>query len=496
MSAAAVTMIRFLCLLGFALTVSGPGNGRAAEQERRLLFFGDVMLSREVAREIDRRGGVSPWSFMEEAGEKQGKADFSMINFEGAVDDPADAGEGCREAKGPCFAVPHTALSFLKPAHMTAAGLANNHTADLGDAGRARTKKALAEAGVDPLDFDDSPGFVRIGERSIAIVVLSLIPGRDGKADAVPSFEAERKMRLARTLADWVVVSVHWGVELRDWPHKTQYRAAEWLVGQGADLIIGHHPHVVSLPECVQGRPVFYSLGNHVFDQKYPRSKEGLIADCRVIERDGGMLSCSGLETRTPTGSSFPRLAGPSYGARAALERCTVPARGGLSVNGRRLSPWTEPGRLKGDAMVIEGRARGQKPWRVAGRKILSAEAGALEAGKPPVLFTVERHFSPIDKENSPRPYVYAVEDRGLAARWRGTALAWPLIDARLMPEEEDSSTMLVCALHRSDSFLQMDPDAEGTRTAVYRWNGFGFSGEQDEDSEARCRDMYRESAR
>lgn len=205
------------------------------------------------------------------------------------------------------------------------------------------------------------------------------------------------------------------------------------------------------------------------------------------------MLSCFALETRTPTRSSFPQLAGPSVKAEAVLEGCRVPAKGGFSLNGRRLFPWTESGRLKSDALVIEGRALGQKFWRVAGRKILSVQAGLLDPEKPPYLFTVERHFSPMDKEHSPRPYVYDVGDRGLIARWRGTALAWPLIDARLMPESDTSKTMLLCALHRADSFLLMNPANTNTRTAVYRWNGFGFSGVNDETVMTRCKAMYAE---
>ena len=66
-----------------------------------------------------------------------------------------------------------------------------------------------------------------------------------------------------------------------------QQQQARWLVEHGADLIVGHHPHVVQAPACVEGRPVFFSLGNHLFDQKYAETKDGLIADCSV---HGGRL--------------------------------------------------------------------------------------------------------------------------------------------------------------------------------------------------------------
>jgi poly-gamma-glutamate synthesis protein (capsule biosynthesis protein) len=102
------------------------------------------------------------------------------------------------------------------------------------------------------------------------------------------------------------------------------------------------------------------------------------------------------------------------------------------------------------------------------------------------MLFTVERHPSPIDGEDGPRPYVYDVTPHGLVARWRGSALAWPLLDATLMTGEDGRA--YVCALHRSDSFIMLDgPDRAPLRTQVYAWNGFGFSGVTDGELTKRC---------
>ena len=91
--------------------------------------------------------------------------------------------------------------------------------------------------------------------------------------------------------------------------------------------------------------------------------------------------------------------------------------------------------------------------------------------GTEPLLVSLERHPSSIDNELGLRPYVYAVGPGGLVARWRGSALAWPLLDAIT------TSDGVVCALHRDDSFLLADPETKGTRIAAYRWNGFGFTG-------------------
>ena len=82
------------------------------------------------------------------------------------------------------------------------------------------------------------------------------------------------------------------------------------------------------------------------------------------------------------------------------------------------------------------------------------------------------------------RPYVYEVRAGGLLARWRGSALAWPLLDAALLPGGDG----LLCALHRRDSFLELRPGSTGVRTAAYRWQGFGFAGVEDPEVLERCR--------
>ena len=108
---------------------------------------------------------------------------------------------------------------------------------------------------------------------------------------------------------------------------------------------------------------------------------------------------------------------------------------------------------------------------------------------KPQLLLSLERRASPIDSERDPRPYVYEVGPHGFIARWRGSALAWPLLDARLLPR----SSSVLCALHRHDSFLMLSPQSKGTRVAAYRWNGFGFDGIADEGINSACRDLWGE---
>mgnify|MGYP003322473107 CR=1 FL=1 len=77
---------------------------------------------------------------------------------------------------------------------------------------------------------------------------------------------------------DCIVCILHWGVEFQALPIPQQRREAALLINAGSDALVGHHPHVCEPLEFLQGRPVFYSLGNFVFDQHLPEACVGQIA--------------------------------------------------------------------------------------------------------------------------------------------------------------------------------------------------------------------------
>lgn len=454
-AAAAVALV---CLMaaGAALARTRP--------RARLLFAGDVMLSRQVRLERERTGR-EPWDSLAPL---LASADWAGANLEGAVGPDSS----CAAADPSlCFAMDEDAPARLAAAGFDAVSVENNHAADLGGAGRARTLRALARAGVLGADFEGSPRFVRVGDVTVAIVAVTLVPGSDGRVQAIPSLAVAQRLRLARSLANVVVASVHWGTELQDWPNAAQRMAAEWLVDHGADVVVGHHPHVVQQPECVHGRPVFFSLGNHVFDQRYPQTKEGLVADCEV---GGRHVRCGGVRTRAMRGSAVPVVAGRL--PEAALAGCAAPVHPSLTYAGWTLRPeaWS-PATADSGGVVIEAWRGGELRWRTRRVALVAVSPGVTSGDGRTFLLSLERHRSDMDGEIAVRPHVYELGDDGLVARWRGTALAWPLLDAVV------DSAGNVCALHRGDSFVRIDPSTTETRTMRYRWNGFGFSAVRDE---------------
>lgn len=94
-----------------------------------------------------------------------------------------------------------------------------------------------------------------------------------------------------------------------------------------------------------------------------------------------------------------------------------------------------------------------------------------------------------MDGEIGPRPYIYELSPNGFIARWRGSALAWPLLDALISPQDGS----VLCGLHRGDSFVMPDKNNKSLRVQAYRWNGFGFSGEDDSVICESCKHLFQE---
>ncbi len=300
-----------LLILALLVTAVVAGRERHTIDTVRLLFTGDILLSREVEVELQHRK-VSPWTNFTGLFRD---ADWVGGNFEGAL----GTGSRCIVKNSPCFATPESSVQLLKQAGFHGVTIENNHAGDLGRAGREHTRTLFQQAGLMTLDFDNSPQLLRLGQTTIAFLAITTIPAADGRVQQVPSADVAEKLGLARQQANVVVVSIHWGAEFLRIPDSSQQTQARWLVEHGADLIVGHHPHVIQSPECVEGKPVFFSLGNHVFDEVYPTTKEGLIADCRL---QNGRMRCHGIRTRTERGTSIPTLVAHDHTVNAVLGGC------------------------------------------------------------------------------------------------------------------------------------------------------------------------------
>jgi hypothetical protein len=247
------------------------------------------------------------------------RGDLVTGNLETALSDRAAA--KCGDGRDGCYAfrAPPSSAHALRRAGFTLLNLANNHTRDAGDAGLADTEAALAAAG---LAHTGAPGQIRVVEAAhgVRIAVVGFAP-YPWAADLLDVPAAERLVRAAAARADLVVVEMHAGAEGTAYQHVG--RGSETYLGErrgdpaafahavinaGADLVVGHGPHLLRALEWYRGRLIAYSLGNFASHRNFALDGPlGVSAVLRVrLHSDGtwagGRLVPVRLEgTGTPT---------------------------------------------------------------------------------------------------------------------------------------------------------------------------------------------------
>jgi poly-gamma-glutamate synthesis protein (capsule biosynthesis protein) len=193
-----------------------------------------------------------------------------------------------------------------------------------------------------------------------------------------------------------------------------------------------------------------------------------------------GQYQCEGIITHTRHNSYYPEKADSVYYKSAPLPLREKT----LSINNYNLKPVSVSvnGQPK---LILEAYQKGKRVWSTHPMPIITLAASKFD-GEHEYLFALEKHYSNLDGETVPRPYVYDIDNKGLFAKWRGSALAWPLLDAVLSP----SNSKMLCALHSGDSFIKPDTTVTNTRISVYQWNGFGFKGMNDSTICESCRKL------
>jgi hypothetical protein len=231
---------------------------------------GDVMMgSTFPAPRLPRQGGKS---LLAEAAPFFKRADIAMGNLEGPLTDGDTPLKRPKEGKSYLFRTPPSYAHNLKNAGISMVSLANNHARDFGAEGVASTKRALERAGV---SFSSKGGEVaEFTVRDATVGIVSLSFGAPPRSIVYPAAALEEISRLAGRY-DILILSIHAGAEGRgalhvapgmerflNEPRGDLVRFAHDAIDRGADLIIGHGPHVPRALELYHGRLIAYSLGN------------------------------------------------------------------------------------------------------------------------------------------------------------------------------------------------------------------------------------------
>ncbi|HAK59558.1 MAG TPA: hypothetical protein DCO77_04135 [Nitrospiraceae bacterium] len=277
---------------------------------------GDVMMHRSIQKAIAKNKNnydllfskVSPYL---------GAADITFANLETPVDHKSAA------SGYPRFNAKPALLTSLKKAGVDVVSVANNHVMDKGVKGLERTLENIAKAGIvytgagstkkkaAEIPYLEAGGF-RVAFLGYTYTSNRKLPPKKASAPGVNLLRMKSKRDLSRAVkhvkearktADLVVVSLHWGVEYKKNPTTWQKKAAVELVEAGADIILGHHPHVlqpVVRHTAKDGRQgvIAYSLGNFISSQNYGVSYknrkhsradrgDGIILTIGVVKKEG-----------------------------------------------------------------------------------------------------------------------------------------------------------------------------------------------------------------
>lgn len=238
-----------------------------------LVFGGDIMLSRTVNQKMVAYKNYN-WP-LEKIASLFNEADLAIANLESPflLDSKYEVLTGSFSFKADPKSI--TALSL---AGFDILSLANNHILNQGVKGLKDTYKILEEAGIAYVGTKDARVVIK-DSKNIRFAFLaysydstsSLVSGLDAKQLALDIKEA-------RARADVVIVLMHAGTEYSREPNWQQKEFARLAINDGADLVVGHHPHWPQIIEDYQGKKIIYSLGNLVFDQMWSKeTSEGLV---------------------------------------------------------------------------------------------------------------------------------------------------------------------------------------------------------------------------
>lgn len=270
-----------------------PAPAEAAPRPIRLTLVGDIMLGGSAAEFMQRRG--HGYAFDGVAGELA-RADALFGNLEGPL---TDGGEAFPDKRYLFRTPPARVAPALARAGFDVVSLANNHTLDYGATGLYDTLDALYDAGIHAVGAGPDlararrPAIIERDGHRIGFLAYSNTfpeefwaqPGRPGTAFG-HLHHIRADVTALRERVDTVVVSFHWGREATTELRPYQPLLARAAIDAGADIVAGHHPHVLQGVERYGDGIILYSLGNFTFGSYSEKARTSAIAHV-TLDNDG-----------------------------------------------------------------------------------------------------------------------------------------------------------------------------------------------------------------
>jgi len=292
------------------IEIISPSKETSIVEEKKpikVILVGDIMLDRGVEYMIEREGdGDFRFPFLKVVDYLK-EADIVFGNLEGVISD-----KGIKAGSIYSFRANPKAIEGLSFAGFNVLSLANNHALDYTREALEDCLTKLSNAGIDYVGagFNEkeaySPlikevnGLTGSSQVKIAFLAYTNLGPEIWKAAGENSgiawisennFETIKEdVKLAKEKADILIVSLHAGEEYQKEPTQFQIEFSKMVIEAGADLIVGHHPHIIQKNEKYKTGYIFYSLGNFIFDQSFSEETmrgqilEVLIKDKKIKE--------------------------------------------------------------------------------------------------------------------------------------------------------------------------------------------------------------------
>jgi poly-gamma-glutamate synthesis protein (capsule biosynthesis protein) len=240
-------------------------------------------------------------------------ADVAFVNLESPLSDT-----GTRNAaKDVTFRGRPALVAGLTSAGVDVVSLANNHALDWGPAALLDTIARLQAAGIahagagadlsaarEPALLDTPAGTVAV--LAFTDIIPAGFPAGSERAGVSPVRPDRERLladiRAAAGVADWVIVSFHWGIEYEGYAGGSQRELAHQAVDAGADLVLGHHPHVLQGFELYKDRLIAYSLGDFVFDHYSRATGEAVVLQVELVPEGPPTFTLTPVYLENPYG--------------------------------------------------------------------------------------------------------------------------------------------------------------------------------------------------
>jgi poly-gamma-glutamate capsule biosynthesis protein CapA/YwtB (metallophosphatase superfamily) len=485
------------------------GQPALGQETLSVIAVGDILLGRGVEQPDHAFARSADWL---------SAAGLTLGNLECALTDAPLPAAATLEHSLPApvrLYAPTQSATWLQVAGFDLLGLANNHSLDAGPDGLHQTADTLHEAGLAVVGAgatsEQALAPYTFTQNNVRLAILSVnaipIPPDNALPEgqrALDGWDIARWQRdavlaavsAARQGADAVIVSIHWGYEYQRQPDPSQTRYAEWLFAAGADVVIGHHPHVVQAPVVLtrpDGRTVLaaYSLGNFVFDQGREEGTDQGLA-LHLVFDEHGLRAVQALEvaagvqpelippvSTTPTKGEEQNSPSLQAGFRCA----------GLTCSQAELPPDLafSGGVFQSGAADLDGDGQPEQVTLEGGRLQVWSPGGALAWESPSAWLVVDAALGDPDWDGRPdlvaifwkadeagvlRSHPFLIRQNGgrYEEVWGGSAVSEPIWEVEVTDLNGDRLDELVV--------LAMAPDGAGQTLSVWEWHGWGFSQE------------------